>query len=104
LASEHITKGQMQKIVSFYENYIGNNDDERLKKNIYDEINILPFCKSNLEHLKRVESTKRNIHSYMGTNRTVDRLTKPSLASIRPSNITINEEVERIIKLMYYMC
>ncbi len=103
LATEHITKGQMQKIISFYENYKGGDEDERIKKKIYDEINILPFCKNNVEHLKRLDKTKRNVHGYTSTNRSVDRMNKPSIVSIRPSKIGINEEIGRIIKIIRYI-
>ncbi|MFV8390018.1 hypothetical protein [Flavobacterium sp. LB1P71] len=87
-----ITKGQAHKIKSFYETYSTANTEERAKKNLYDAIHILPYCVSQLTHLQNVVKTTSNLKSVVSITptRTVDRLTKPSLASVRPSDLDTN--------------
>jgi hypothetical protein len=86
-ATGKMTKGQMQKIISFYDNYSTGDAKDLERKNIYDELHLLPWCKSQTDHLKRVQKTLRKVYQYTGTNRTVDRLIKPSSASVRPQKI-----------------
>ena len=86
-ATGKMTKGQMQKIISFYDNYSTGDAKDLERKKIYDELHILPWCKNQIEHLKRIDATHRKVRQYTGTNRTVDRLIKPSSASVRPPKI-----------------
>lgn len=107
-ATGKITKGQIQKIVSFYETYTSGEQKDVERKKVYDEINILPWAKTTLDHLNRIESTKRKVHQYTGTNREVDRLTKTSLSSVRPSEpattkeLKVNEEINRFNQIINY--
>jgi hypothetical protein len=110
-ATQHITKGQAQQIISFYNHYDNNDPKDRERKEIYDRLSILPFAKNSIAHLKRIEATKRKTHSYTQTNRTVDRLTKPSLAIVRPTPPPttadikvdgINETLERFKDILTY--
>lgn len=107
-ATGKITKGQLQKVISFYETYTGKEQKDVERKKIYDEIKILPWCKNTLEHLNRIEATKRKIKQYTGTNREVDRLTKTSLSSIRPASpgttkdLKLNEEIIRFKAIINY--
>lgn len=82
---EFITKGQAQKIVSFYDNPKLNDENYNDKKRLYDEINILPFVKNSLAHQKRLDDTKTKTFSSPMNARTVDRLgISKTMASVRP--------------------
>jgi phosphomevalonate kinase len=100
-AKGFITKGQAHKIKSFYENYSVSELEKQDKKRLYDAINILPFCLQSLEQFKRVQATTNKAHNTakVHTTRTVDRLTKPTLADVRPPKLdsnpmAVNESVE----------
>jgi hypothetical protein len=85
-AKGFITVGQCNKIQSFYNTFDSSNPDEVQRKKIYEELHILPFVQNNLRQIKNVDKVKnkvKNIGNVLQT-RTVDRLTKPSLASVRP--------------------
>ena len=111
-ATQHITKGQAQQIISFYNKY-NNDPKDREKKEIYDRLVILPFAKNQIEHLKRIEATKRKTHGHTQKNRTVDRqihiqkastLTRPPEAP-RTADIKVdglNEELKRFAMLSNY--
>ncbi len=111
-ATQHITKAQAQQIISFYNKY-NNDPKDRQKKEIYDRLVILPFAKNQIEHLKRIEATKRKTVQHTRTNRTVDRnihlqkastLTRPPEAP-RTKDIKVdglNEELKRFAMLSNY--
>ncbi|CAA9195056.1 hypothetical protein [Flavobacterium collinsii] len=81
---EFITKGQAQKVVSFYDNP-KNDENYNDKKKLYDEINMLTFVKNSLAHQKRVDDTKiKTFHAPM-SSRSVDRLSiSKTMADVRP--------------------
>ena len=108
VATGKMSKGQMQKIVSFYDNFSTSDEKDIARKKLYDELHILPWAKSQIDHKNRVAATIRQSHQDTGgTNRTVDRLTKPSSASVRPHKADIlsmedmlKEEIARIKSIM----
>ena len=112
-STQHITKGQAQQIITFYNHYDSNKEKDRERKEIYDRLNILPFAKNNIEHLKRIEATKRKTHSHTQTNRKVDRqihiqkastLTRPTppptTADLKVDGI--NETIQRFNDILNY--
>lgn len=114
VATGKMSKGQMQKIVSFYDNHSTSDEKDIERKRVYDELHILPWVKSQIDHKNRVAATTRQAHQDTGgTNRTVDRLIKPSSASVRPPKadilsmedmLKLKEEVDRIKDIMTRLC
>jgi hypothetical protein len=102
-----LTVGQATKIESFYNTFNGSEPDEVKRKNIYDDLHILPFVKNNLKQIKNVNKVKTKVKSLGAVlpTRTVDRMNKPSLASVRPPQDPtappqLFEKVNRIIDLI----
>lgn len=102
-STQHITQGQAQQIISLYNHFDSTNENHRERKKLYDELNILPWCKNQIEHLKRIQATKRKtVQSTGQNNRTVDRLLKPSLASTRPPKAPTGADLKEGLKLKKY--
>jgi hypothetical protein len=102
--------GQATKIESFYNTFNPTNTDEVQRKKNYDYLHILPFVQNNLRQIKNVDKVKNKVKS-MGNvlpTRTVDRMNKPSLASVRPPQDPtappappqLTENINRIIELI----
>jgi hypothetical protein len=110
-STQHITKGQAQQIITFYNHYDNNDPKDRDRKEIYDRLVILPFAKNSIEHLKRIEATKRKTVQHTRTNRTVDRMNTINTTSTKPPQAPrtadikvdgLNEELKRFSMLTNY--
>jgi hypothetical protein len=110
-ATQHISKSQLQQVITFYNHYDNNDPKDRERKQLYDRLVILPFAKNQIEHIKRIEATKHKTVQHTRTNRTVDRLTKPSLANVKPPQAPttadlkvdgLHEELKRFAMLSNY--
>jgi len=88
-AKGFLTKGQAHKIESFYNNFNPSDQKDREQKEIYDEVNILPFCQNSLKHIAQTDKMKAKAKSRANVTqkRTVDRLSKSSLKSVKPPKI-----------------
>jgi len=112
----YMTKGQASKIQSFYKNYTATaSPEDQEKKRMYDTVNIKPFVINNLRQIKNVKTATNNAHKHTGskgsqTGRSVQRLLKPSMASVRPTpppttqdlKPTLHEEIQRFNMLSNY--
>jgi hypothetical protein len=88
-AKGFLTKGQANKVQSFYNNFNPSEAKDREQKETYDEVNILPFCKNGLNHIAQTDKMKAKAKSRgsVTQKRTVDRLSKSSLESVKPPKV-----------------
>ncbi|WP_264552991.1 hypothetical protein [Flavobacterium sp. N2038] len=88
-AKGFLTKGQAHKVESFYNNFNPSDQKDREQKEIYDEVNVLPFCQNSLNHIAQTDKMKAKAKSRANVTqkRTVDRLNKSSLESVKPPKI-----------------
>jgi hypothetical protein len=107
-AKGFLTMGQATKIESFYNTFNPTNTDEVQRKKNYDDLHILPFVQNNLRQIKNVDKVKTKVKSLGAVlpTRTVDRMNKPSLASVRPpqdptASPQLTENINRIIDLIH---
>jgi len=101
-AKGFLTKGQAHKVESFYNNCNPSDQKDREQKEIYDEVNILPFCQNGLNHIARTDKFKAKARSHTSViqKRTVDRMNSLSNIGVKPVKIdstlvSLNESFER---------
>lgn len=116
LGLEYMTVGQARKLKTFYDNYAPSDPEQREKHKMYGANLLRNFVTNELNSLankKRISNKVRRMVDYPTgtshsnqTGRTVDRITKPSLASVRPpevksdSNTQLTEEIKRIREII----
>lgn len=88
-AKGFLTKGQANKVESFYNNFNPYDQKDKEQKEIYDEVNILMFCQNGLNHIAQTDKFKSKAKSRASIiqKRTVDRMNPLSNAEVKPIKI-----------------
>ena len=83
-ATQHMTLTQAKQILSFYNGYVDNKSENKEdKKRVYDELNLLPWCKNVVNHYKNIQASKRKAKQTYTTNRTTDRMNTINTTSVK---------------------
>lgn len=120
LAKGYATTNQLNQLNTFFDNYAPSDADQKEEWETYGGNGLKWWITNTLQHIKTKKELSNKIRRYTDypggtqhknqTGREVDRLTKPSMASIRPANPDngrnimnqLKEDLERLKTLMTY--
>lgn len=116
LGLKYMSIGQARKLKTFFDNYTPSDAEEKEKYDMYGGNVLRNFVNNQLKSIEtanRISNKVRRMTDHPTgtknnnqTGRTVDRLTKPSIASIKPPDLSnfnqtqLTEEIKRILQLM----